>query len=217
MQRAVLGSGLVHLALLVVLFVVRTNAPMIVPGSDVVQVSLVDPSNLLTMPARAVPPAPKAPEKAAVAPDEESGVRLQKPEKPKPQPEKPPEEPRAEETPTLPYASVGNAGLKGSVGVDATNFEFAYYLGLVRNRVGQNWSPPAGLVSQGKPLRAVVYFKIGRNGSVSAIKLETSSAQEFFDRTALRAVLISDPMPPLPIGFDGSDLGVHFGFEYETP
>ena len=217
MRHAIAGSGLVHLALLLVLFLVRQNAPMIVPGSDVVQVSLVDPSALLTVAPQHAPPPPRPVEPAPVKPDEESGVRLQPEKKKEPTPEKPREEPPAPAAPSLPYASVGNAGLRGSVGVDATNFAFAYYLALVRNRVGQNWSPPAGLVSSGKPLRAVVYFRIGRNGSVSGLKLESSSAQEFFDRTALRAVMISDPMPPLPIGFDGSDLGVHFGFEYESP
>jgi UDP-2,3-diacylglucosamine pyrophosphatase LpxH len=39
---------------------------------------------------------------------------------------------------------------------------------------------------------------------------------ECFDRSALRAVTISDPLPPLPDGFGGSELGVHFGFDWET-
>jgi hypothetical protein len=40
---------------------------------------------------------------------------------------------------------------------------------------------------------------------------------EFFDHSALRAVMVSDPLPPLPLGFTGEDLGVHFGFEYAAP
>ena len=43
------------------------------------------------------------------------------------------------------------------------------------------------------------------------------SGFEFFDSSALRAVMLSDPMPPLPFGYNGDDLGVHFGFEYEVP
>jgi hypothetical protein len=49
------------------------------------------------------------------------------------------------------------------------------------------------------------------------IALESSSGAEFFDRSATRAVTISNPLPPLPLGWTGGDLGVHFGFEYEAP
>ena len=32
-----------------------------------------------------------------------------------------------------------------------------------------------------------------------------------------RAVIITAKLPPLPQGYDGSDLGVHLGFEYSGP
>jgi outer membrane biosynthesis protein TonB len=107
--------------------------------------------------------------------------------------------------------------LSGEVAVDASNFEFTYYLLLVRNRVSQAWSPPTGLVTRGQPVRAVVYFRIHRDGEVSATRLESVSGVEFFDHSALRSVMLSAPMPPLPLGYAGSELGVHFGFEYVTP
>ena len=66
-------------------------------------------------------------------------------------------------------------------------------------------------------MQCVVFFHVARGGSVSAIRLETGSGVEFFDRAALRAVSLSDPLPPLPLGFPGSDLGIHFGFEYARP
>ena len=116
----------------------------------------------------------------------------------------------------LPYARVGSAGLSGAVGVDARDFEFTYYLMLIRNKVAQNWAPPAGLET-GRQVRAVVYFRVARHGGVSGTRLETPSGVEFFDRASLRAVTLSDPLPPLPLGFPGSDLGIHFGFEYERP
>lgn len=220
MRGSVIGSGLVHLALLVAIFVVRSSAPLIVAGPDVVQVALVDPSRLVAVsppaPPREPPPPSRAPE---IRPEKDAGVKLA-PEKKKPEPKKPEEKPPpepAEPQPALPYASVGNAGLRASVSVGQGNFEFGYYLLQVRNKVAQNWSPPAGLVAAGKPVRAVVYFRIARNGRLAGFKLESGSRNEFFDRQALRAVLLSDPMPPLPVGYNGSDLGVHFGFEYESP
>ena len=153
-----------------------------------------------------------------VKPVEEEGVKLtpeKKPTPPKPAP--PREEPPAAEPPAaLPYAQVGAPGLSGQIAVDSGDFAFAYYLRQVRSRIAQNWSPPAGLTA-GTPIRAIVYFKIRRDGSVAGIRLETPSQQEFFDRSALRAVQLGDPMPPLPLGFQGSDLGVHFGFQYVQP
>jgi TonB family protein len=66
-------------------------------------------------------------------------------------------------------------------------------------------------------VRTVIYFRIGRSGELEASSLETASGIEFFDRSAQRAVTLSDPLPPLPLGFAGGTLGVHFGFEWETP
>ena len=111
---------------------------------------------------------------------------------------------------------MGSPGLSGQIAVDTGDFAFAYYLRQVRSRIAQNWTPPAGLQS-GQPIRAIVYFKISRDGSVSSVRMETGSTLEFFDRSAVRAVTLSDPMPPLPLGFEGSDLGVHFGFQYQQP
>ncbi len=210
-----MASGVVHLVLLAVLFIVRAPMSVIVPGPDVVQVSLMDPSSMPTMVTH--PPVEKKPEPTPVAPTEETGVKISPP--PKKQPAK--QAPREEEAPvpagtTLPYAAAGATGLRGQVSVDV-NFEFAYYLALVRNRISQVWAPPAGLTSGGTPVRAVVYYRISRGGEISGIRVETSSGYEFFDRAAVRAVQLSDPLPPLPLGYGGSDLGVHFGFEFVAP
>jgi TonB family protein len=152
-----------------------------------------------------------------VKPLEEEGVKLEKPKpKKEPKPEPSPKPAPRTPAPDLPSAQVGPAGLKGDVDVDAGNFEFTYYLVLIRNRIAANWSPPGGLAS-GNTIRSVVYFKIGRGGELSAMRVETASGVDFFDRSALRAVTISDPMPPLPLGFTGGELGVHFGFEWEAP
>jgi protein TonB len=117
----------------------------------------------------------------------------------------------------LPAAPAGPAGLTGEVAVDTGDFEFTYYLLLVRNRVAENWSPPTGLAMRGQPVHAVVRFRITREGEVTGAVIERASGMEFFDHSALRAVMVSDPLPPLPLGFTGEDLGVHFGFEYAAP
>lgn len=214
MRGSVLGSALAHVAVLLALLVWRPPTPIIVPGPDVVQVALIDPTT--ATPAVITPPVPK-PERRApdLEPEKAEGVKLAKP---KPKPKKPEPEPRPIEpvppVPALPFAKVGSAGLSGSVAVDSRDFQFTYYLLLVRNRIAQNWAPPAGLGGQ---TEAVVYFRINRAGEIAAVRVEAPSGSEFFDRAAQRAVVLSDPLPPLPLGWTGEALGVHFGFQYTGP
>ena len=218
MRGSILGSGLIHAALLVFLFYARTPVSLIVPGPESVQVALIDPGALTPV---AVPPAETplpAPKLEEIKPVEDVGVKLapELPKKKKPV-KRPEEQPSPQEMPALPSAKVGSAGLRGDVGLDVRDFAFTYYLVLVRNQIAANWAPPAGLATGGRLVRTVVYFRIARGGEVSGVRLEGASGMEFFDRSALRAVMISDPLPPLPLGFTGGELGVHFGFDWETP
>ena len=223
MKGTLLTSTVVHTALLSVLFFVRPTRNIVVPGPDVVQVALIGE---LAPP----PPAPVIKANDAVVPDESEGVRIEKPRaQPKPEvkqqtktPDPKAPVPQQRDTPppaseekrtVLPYAAVG-AGMSGQVAVDDANFEFAYYLQMVRVQIARNWTPPAG---SSPGARAEVYFRVSRSGEITGLRLETSSGGEYFDQTALRAVVITQQLPPLPLGYPGSDLGIHFGFEYTGP
>jgi TonB family protein len=219
-----LSSLLVHVALVAALFVIRPPTPIVIGGPESVEVALLDPSQLPRVPSVApTPPAPKpAIREPEPLPDEEDGVRIDepKPRRPPAEPprETPPQRPQTAQPVTLalPSARIGTTGLSGSVGVDAADFAFTYYLVQVRDRVARNWSPPAGMRAGVTP-KATVYFRITRDGRLSDVRLETGSGEEFFDRAALRAVQLSEPLPHLPAGYTGSRLGVYFGFEYRQP
>jgi protein TonB len=216
MRNTILASGLVHLALLVAMFAFQTRAPRLVLGPEVIQLALLEPTATPAPPSAAIEP-PAETSAPKVQPEEGTGVKLAPP-KPKPkQPDKPKTEPETAPALALPSAAVGRAGLKGDLAVDAGDFEFSYYLLLLRNRIAQNWSPPAGLPAGTQPIRAVIFFRVDRDGGVRDSRIESPSPVEFFDRSALRAVVLSDPLPPLPAGFTGASLGVHFGFEYTAP
>jgi hypothetical protein len=47
--------------------------------------------------------------------------------------------------------------------------------------------------------------------------VETGSGDGGLDESALRAVVITGQLPPLPLGYAGADLGIHFGFEFTGP
>ena len=221
MRGSVLGSGVAHTVLVVILLIVRTPVTMVVPGPDVVQVALIDPSAPIA-PAPTPPPEQPPPKPPEIKPEEAEGVKIEK-ERPKPKPKapeaekKPPPKPVTASSPTLAPARVGPAGLSGDLSVESGNFEFTYYLMLIRNQIAANWTAPAGLSTGGNPVRAVVYFRVQRGGEITGIRLETASGFEFFDRSTIRAVTVSDPLPPLPLGFSGGELGIHFGFEWESP
>jgi len=212
---------MVHAVLLSVLFVVRPSHTIVVPGPDVVQVALVG-----DLPP---PPAPVVKANDAVVPDESEGVRIEK-TRPKPKPEvkqqpKPVEPvkqppapvetaaPPAAQRMVLPYAPVAS-GISGQVAVDDANFEFAYYLQIVRAQIARNWTPPAGSATGAK---VEVYFRVARSGAISALRADATSGDDVFDQSAIRAVVITGQLPPLPLGYAGSELGVHFGFEYTGP
>src|SRR5262249_43708888 len=143
---------------------------VVLPGPDVVQVALVGDV------APPAPPAPVVKANDAEVPDETDGVRIEKP-RPKPKPEvkqqpkpvePPPPAPAPAEPPppapaarhlVLPYAPVVT-GVSGQVAVDDANFEFAYYLQVVRAQVARNWTPPAGASAGAK---TEVYFRVARS------------------------------------------------------
>ena len=212
-SRALVASGLAHGIVLVALFAVFPAQARMPQTLDV---------HLLSASATPQPAAPAAPEpdkpSAQLTPEKTPNRPTDEVVKiPKTKNTEPPKPKTKAVENTTGTASVGAAGLSAEVGVDDANFEFTYYLIALRNKIGQNWSAPAGVSPNGQPARAVVYFHVGRDGKVSDAKVEESSGVAFFDQSALRAVLVSDPVPPLPLGYTNPSLGVHFAFEFSGP
>src|SRR3972149_5339555 len=87
--------------------------------------------------------------------------------------------------------------------VDMPSFKYDYYLGLIKNKVDNRWSQP---VAHKKTRKALIEFTINRKGDISYVRVADSSGDGYFDQTALRAVTLSAPFPPLPRGFKGDTL-----------
>ncbi len=94
--------------------------------------------------------------------------------------------------------------------LDTTSFDYAYYLAIVRDKIGNNWVRT--YTGSGK---VKIYFKITRNGEIRDAEVEISSGNPGLDRLALEAVLKSNPLPPLPEGFRENYIGIHIWFNYE--
>jgi TonB family protein len=187
-------------------------------------------------------PEPPAPEKPA-PPDPDPGVNVSEkaPKEPaKAEPDTVAAAPKAAPKPAAPrpQATAADEALAGATemragqgdgGFVAAGFEdgvdgggggggggggfgdFGYYGLAIQNRIAANWSP--AFVS-GEAI-CIVYFRIIRSGNVVGARVEQSSGIPFYDQSALRAVLESNPMPPLPAQFPDDTVGIHFRFRYK--
>jgi len=78
------------------------------------------------------------------------------------------------------------------------------------SRIHQRWQRTA---VRGTAV-VVVRFTIARDGRVLDASIETPSGVSILDRSALRAVMLADPMPPLPNSYPRDQVGVHLRFTY---
>ena len=181
-------------------------------GAEVAAVPKPEPEKpKIVKPVEEAPPPPSS--KALVLPSKEK----KKPPAPPAAPQKPAASSTAIASSGAESARPGSAaaaGAPGDVGIggatfDQPDFNYSYYVERMLVTIGTNWFKPA-LSSPASPM---IRFRIQRDGTISEAEVERSSGLPFVDRAALRAVLASSPLPPLPSEFAGDHLGVHLIFE----
>lgn len=116
-----------------------------------------------------------------------------------------PAAPAAPATTSQPEIAVGGTGVTALEGGD---FPYTVYIDRMKNLIGSRWLRP----QVANVTTATVHFTIDRDGSIRDATVEMASGNGTFDRAALRAVLESSPLPPLPFGYSGTYLGVHLTF-----
>ena len=231
-------SVLMHTVLLM-LFVMANNRAKQLFISAPIDVTFYTPAQRLTdmpPPVKAeekAPPAPEVKETVKEEPKTKEDVIVKPKEKPKPKPQPKPvqkptpkapqQEAKKAETPSPaenvstvqspqePMYNAAGAQFEG-VAFDTANFKYAYYTNTIVRSIGRRWQWSE---SYGK-LRAVVYFKILRDGSTEGLRIKDSSGDDGFDQNALRAVQRASPFAPLPEGYLGETLGVYFEFKYRN-
>ena len=93
--------------------------------------------------------------------------------------------------------------------LDVADFCCPDYLVLMVERVRANWVSRAEV-----PGVTIVKFTIQRDGTVSGAEVEKSSGYTALDIAALRAVIGSRQLPPLPAAYPNATLGLHLNFDY---
>lgn len=119
--------------------------------------------------------------------------------------------------PTMSYTPVVSAGGSGGISLgEGGSFgdRYSWYVAAVRNRISGNW-----LLSTVSPNiltapRVYMTFEIHRDGSIDNIQITQSSGIAEIDRSALRAVLASNPLAPLPPDYPGNSVKVDFYFDF---
>jgi TonB family protein len=112
-----------------------------------------------------------------------------------------------------------NTNIKSDLDIlsDTMGVDFSPYLQRVLHSVRQNWytlipeiaRPP--LLQQGK---VTIEFVIGKNGTVTGMRLSGPSGDVSLDRAAWGGITASNPFPPLPGEYRGDHLALRFHFYY---
>lgn len=102
----------------------------------------------------------------------------------------------------------GGAGSGSSL--DVADFCCPEYIAIMVTRIRSAWSQ-----NQGATGTSLVKFTIQRDGSLTNVELERSSGTTPLDFAAMRAVLTTRTLPPLPDAFPNPTLPVHLNFEYK--
>jgi protein TonB len=175
----------------------------------------------------AAPPAPP-PEEAEPIPDITAPIkttpppRPARPAPPKPSTTEPPPEPSDRIAfgqggrPALTYGQFTTGAGSAGIGFGDGTFgqRYGWYVDGITRRISQNWLK--SLVDNRVQTAPRVYlsFEIARDGSISNPEVKQSSGIPSLDRSALRAILASNPLQELPRDFRGSSVTVSFYFEY---
>jgi TonB family protein len=95
--------------------------------------------------------------------------------------------------------------------------DFLPYMMKVLSSVRRNWFAVIPESARfGRQGRAVIQFAINRDGSVPKLVIATPSGTEALDRAAVAGISASNPFPPLPPEFRGSQIRLQFVFRYNV-
>lgn len=93
--------------------------------------------------------------------------------------------------------------------LDVADFCCPEYLVLMVEKIRANWNARAGTAGD-----IVVRFTIDRDGRIGNVAQETTSGNPVLDLNAMRAIVATRQLLPLPAGFPNPTLTVHLNFQY---
>jgi periplasmic protein TonB len=168
------------------------------------------------------PPKPQPKKTQAADPDavalKTKNARKAAPERPSPQKYSSVRDPK----PNQVYSSTGQAvtspmfsqapggGGVGSGSKSPFGYRFAWYEQLLRDTIARNWRSQE--LDANIRNRVAVTFDIMRDGSIRNVRVSTPSGNFALDQSAQRAILMSNPLRPLPREFERDIATIEFWF-----
>lgn len=123
-------------------------------------------------------------------------------------------------TPGLPAlpGTQGKSGNSLELLSDPQGVDFRPYLIRVLAAVRRNWfAVMPESARMGMRGRAVIQFAIAKDGGVPKLVISMPSGSEHLDRAAVAGISASNPFPPLPAEFKGSQIRLQLVFAYNMP
>jgi TonB family protein len=119
--------------------------------------------------------------------------------------------------PTMSYTQVVTSTGTGAVAMGQGNAfgqQYAWYVAAMRGRISANWLLASISPTIVSAPRVYLTFAILRDGTITDVQIIQSSGVPEVDRSALRAILASNPLPALPPDYRGSSVNVQFYFDF---
>lgn len=102
-----------------------------------------------------------------------------------------------------------SGGVGSGSTLDVADFCCPEYIAQMVEKVRANWNARAEV-----PGQVLIKYTIQRDGTLAGIEVERSSGYTALDINALRAVVGTRQLTPLPAGYPNPTLGVHLSFDY---
>ena len=118
--------------------------------------------------------------------------------------------------PALAYGQFATGAGDAGIGFGDAAFgdRYSTYVNAITRAISNNWLKSMVDSRVRRAPRVYLAFDIARDGKVSNVEVKQSSGIPTLDRSAQRAVLASDPLPPLPSDYRRGSVGVSVYFEY---
>ena len=99
-------------------------------------------------------------------------------------------------------------------GEGAFGERYGAYVQAMTRQISQNWLKSMIEAPGGAAPRVYLRFTIARDGTIVDPEIQQPSNIPALNTSAMRAILRSSPLPPLPSDYRGSSVTVSFYFEY---
>jgi colicin import membrane protein len=95
---------------------------------------------------------------------------------------------------------------------EASAIAMRMYQLAVEEWIKSNWSYPVASTDAGKDLKTIVVLRVRSDGSIIESRITRNSSDPMFDRSVMRAIERSDPLPQFPDGYRKSQDEVEINF-----